>query len=253
MASFTERVVVLERTINERVERDRESKAIKGLTTTFSNTIDNLRNVLKEHAFLCDVHQEEDLKEDYGYMHAQYIVIYNELMQIWGPEPQSVDVLETEDLREALQELDGLVKDYSEAIRKQITKVWNEVDDDFRLARSIAKTIPDLAIDLERLKSAHEFFNSNASSYNWFQSMVQNSGQRTTLVRHWVDNLNAVRNEHDKLDVYSIKSISEPSRKFLEGLIRSKSVAFDQVSAETIQEIKTEFPELSKKLTVKVD
>jgi len=239
--------------ISDRSTREKISRDLKQLDETFLEINKKLNTLLPDARFLMSVSEKDSsFKESFEVVLDAYQSMRKVLILSWGEDLKDIDIIDTGDLQEGLSELSEKLENLDICRREFLRSLMEELKGDKKRALTLHSLIPEISLDVKVFDEALEFFEKNASTPDKLHIYVMGKENTKAKIAVWKQHLTLVNNEHKRLDLKNIAGITLPTQEFLEKIVKTNRFWFKDLSAEILEDINGKFPELSKKLLIKV-
>ena len=255
MATLIQRIETLVTNIKERMEREKKAKELKQLVDDLYIINEELSKVIWTSKFALGVSGDQELLSLFEKVRGEYESLRGVLYDLWGEKPEKIDILEPSEFSEPLKALRS-------AFGKLETQALSVLSDKLRDAKSrytIAKSfsiIPDIKIDLEVFENARNFLdNAGHTVYEIAEFVKRDKKLLGERLRVWKSIETRIAVEEKKLDIRNLKGkkLSGKTLTFLNDFVENMGEAsFESLSGDIVNELKSNFPELSRKLRVSI-
>jgi len=253
MASFLQRIEDIISAIDEKIERERKTEELKKAVEQWILVNNKLEDVAWASRFMLEVCRTSDLESLFEEVKEKYEDFKENLVELWGESPENLDIYEPSELIEGLKEILNVCQKMERKIQETLQMMKKEIKSKQELAESFS-IIPDIKVDFRIFKEASNFLSKmglNVSNIAYF--VGRNSETCAEKIKQWKNLQKKISNESEKLDLRRVKgkALSNDTLNFLLQFIENNGEAeFEVLNGKIVNEIKKEFPELSKKLKV---
>jgi len=253
MASFLQRIEDIISAIDEKIERERKTEELKKAVERWILVNNKLEDVAWASRFMLEVYPTSDLESFFKKLKEKYEDFKKNLVELWGKSPEKLDISEPSELIGGLEEMLNACQDMERKIQETLQMMEKEIRSKQELAKSFS-IIPDIKVDFQIFKEASNFLSKMGLNVSDIANFVRrNSETCAEKIEQWKALQKKISDESEKLDLRRIKgkALSDDTLNFLLQLIENNGEAkFEVLSGKIVNEIKREFPELSKKLKV---
>jgi hypothetical protein len=253
MTTLQEKLENILKMINEGKEREERDQELRDLIDQFHDINKKIESVLIPGKFYNDIDtSEKEYQEQFKPALNTYLGLQIEIVKEWGEQPDKIDLLDPKELKDGLQELSTELTKLEDSLREHLISTYTKIADEKRTAETISQILPDIKIDLTTFTNAQAYFQKFGRDPTTLASYLNIPGMRSKKIDDWKHHLKAVQKQHEQMDFRKDANLSEEASAFLETLIRSKRVRFTELPPSVVTEINDTFPELSKKLIIRV-
>ncbi|MEM2111080.1 MAG: hypothetical protein QXX08_04285 [Candidatus Bathyarchaeia archaeon] len=253
METLVERVESLIEKIDQKAKVNEKTQQLRGLVGDFILVNKELSNVVLASHFVMTVSKDTSLNTAFNKLRSEYQDLRNALVDLWGEHPERIDTSEPAEFKEPLSQL---LKDCQELETKMLNvlrRMQQETSSLCSLAKSFS-IIPDIEINLKAFEDAKNFLeNAGHDTNSIVQFLRESRDGYNERIKTWNSIAEIVEKQKKKLDLQNIKGgkLSKKTIDFLSRFINNRGeIDFDSLNPEVVDELKSKFPELSKKLRV---
>ena len=253
MRSLLQRIEDVISAIDEKIERERKTEELKKAVEQWILLNNKLEEVTWASRFMLEVYQIPELESLFKEVKEKYEDFKGTLIELWGENPEKLDISEPSELIEGLKEMLNVCQKMERKIQETLQKLKKEIQSKQELAESFS-IIPDIELDLQVFREASNFLSKIGSNASDIANFVGKKNQICAeKIRQWKKMQRKLLKESEKLDLRRIKGkvLSNDTLNFLLQFIENSGEAkFEALNGNIVSEIKKEFPELTKKLKV---
>ena len=255
MVTLIQRIETLVTSIKERMEREKKAKELKKLVDDLYLINEEISRFIWASKFVLGVSGDPEFLSLFAKARSEYESLRETLVGLWGEKPEKIDILEPSEFLEPLKALRSafgeLEIEACEVLRNKlaVAKSRHTIAESFSI-------IPDIKIDLEVFEKAINFLNNSGYAVYDIAEFVKRD--KTTLdhrLKVWKSIEKRIAVEEQKLDIRNLKGkkLSEKTLTFLKNFVENRGKAsFESLSGSIVDELKSSFPELSRKLRVSI-
>lgn len=255
MPKILQRIESLVTGIDEKIERERKAHDLKKLIFDFSQLNKEMTRVAWANLFVMGLTGTPKLKSLFDNAKRNYENFEKKLVGLWGENPGKIDILEPSEFFESIN---ALFKAFRE-LEAEILSVYKSKTSDAHKKCTLAKNfsiIPDMDIDLEVFERARNFLvNAGPTVWNIADFVNRNKEKLKERVQVWTSITKKIAVEEKKFDFQNIqgKKLSTETQNVLTEFVKNSGEAkFEDFSGIVVDELNSNFPELSKILRVSI-
>jgi hypothetical protein len=255
MATLLQRIENIASVVDERIERERKAKELKKMVEKFVLVNEELTNIVWACRFVLGISRDSELQSLFEKVRDNYEVLRGPLVALWGESPEKISILEPAEFYEPLEGIVKVCQEVETKVQEILREKMGQVRATYALAESLS-IIPDIKINFQCFKEAINFLSdvgSSASSIAEFVGRDRKLCERE--IRRWNSISAKLAGEQEKLDLQNVKGkkLLRKTLNFLNQFVKNNGEAnFESLSGDIVDELKSKFPELSKKLKVSV-
>jgi len=239
--------------IDEKIERERKTEELKKTVEQWILVNNKLGDVAWASRFMLGAYQTPELESLFKRVKEKYEDFKENLVELWGESPENLDISEPSELIEGLKEMLNTCQDMERKIQETLQMMKKEIKSKQELAESFS-IIPDIRLNFQIFREASDFLSKLGPNVSDIAKFVgRNSETCAEKIKEWKALQKRISDESEKLDLRRLKgkTLSDDTLNFLLQFIKNNGEAkFEVLSGNIVNEIKKEFPELSKKLKV---
>jgi len=252
VTTLLDRVDAIGASLKGRDELLAESEATRELTKLFAGTSSEVVNSAWGAKMASDVAGDEELGASKAKFVANYTVLKEKLVALWGKSPKTVDVSSPEEYSRALNSLGEEAASLQASALKSLDSLVGSLSKDRDLIRAIS-IIPDVKSEPGVFEEGIRFVANLKAALGSDDSLSELRFEKArSLLKGWKELKGRMDAEKKKADLSKLEeSVSKPTAKFVEKLVESGGKAeFTLLTSEVVEELKESFPALAKRLEV---
>jgi len=253
MATFLQRVKSITSVIDERIERERKANELKKLCEKFVLVNEELTNIIWACRFVLGISEDSELQSLFNITRDRYESLRESLISLWGENPDKIDILEPTELYEPLDEIMRMCQQSEIKMNEILRQNMEKIKATHVLAESLS-IIPDIRIDFQIFMEAKSFLSKAGSSAASVAEHVERDKKLCEKkIKEWHSLSAKLSKEQAKLDLQNVKGkkLTSETLSFLTQFVKNNGEAdFESINGEVVDELKSKFPELCKKLRV---
>jgi len=253
--AFIKQIEEIMSEIDEKIEREKKTRELSKLVNKFVLANEKLNDIILACQFVLEISKNNKLRSTFEKLKDDYENLRSSLIDLWGENPDKVEILEPLELYEPLDKIIATCNLLETEIQEILRQMRKEVKNAQELANSLS-IIPDVNIDLQIFEKTNAFLLEVGLNTADIADFIERSKKVCIeKIKKWNSLLKKLKKEEKKLDFRSIKGkkISNETLAFLQKFIDNRGeVDFKDLNGKIVDELKMEFPQLCKKLKVSI-
>lgn len=252
-------VIVKIEQINTKLKNNKSEQNANEICITLKNILEEINNILFNiiwtNKLLDLIYNDINLKNIYRKIYDVYEEVKISLKNEYGNPIKDFTKINLCDVETLINEVKFICDDYESAVFNLMNKTIIATNSNRSLALSLS-IIPDIDINPQVFQNKITFLKKMGLNSKNIANLTGKSEQTmSSIIQEWNVIQETVVAEMDKLDLEKLrnKGLSYASIKFIENIISKGEISLADIDGSSIEEIKSFFPELSKKIILYIE